>query len=90
MSGEVKGVIVSYRRSKVKQYNNQVLVKLFVEPKYVAQYIGSRIIVKDNYGNTYRGRIIRVHSRRNSVVVAVFKPNIPGQVLGSVALISKR
>lgn len=79
---EIKGVILGYKKSRAVQYNNKVLVKLFVEPTIVATTIGRKVVIKDRYNNIYRGRIVRVHSQRNSVVVVKFKPNIPGQLIG--------
>jgi len=41
-------------------------------------------LVRDGYGNTYYGRVIKVHgSGKNKVVIARFNNNLPGQVIGS-------
>ena len=86
----LQGVIVGYRRGKAVQYNNQVLVKIFADPSVINTLIGSEIRAEDLYGNIYRGKVIKVHSRRNSVVIARFKPNIPGQLIGQRVEIIKR
>lgn len=78
----IKGVILGYRRSKAVQYNDQVLVKLFAEPTMIASMVGAKVLAKDMHNNVYRGKIIRIHSQRNSVAIAKFKPNIPGQLIG--------
>ena len=88
--GVVRGVIVGYRRSRARQYNNQVLVKVFVPPKDVHSLIGSRVVARDPHGNVYRGRIVKVHSRSGSVVRVFFRPNIPGQMIGSVVEVLPR
>jgi len=88
---EVKcvGVILGYRRGSNTQYVNQVLIKVFSPNiKNVSNLIGSKVIVRDKYGNEYRGKIIRAHARgRNNVVIAVFNTNLPGQAIGAEALI---
>jgi large subunit ribosomal protein L35Ae len=77
------GVIKSYRRSGARQYNEQVLVQVFTDPKLVGSLVGAKVIARDKYGNVYRGKVIKVHSFKNCVVVVRFKPNIPGQLLSS-------
>ncbi|MEM4788213.1 MAG: 50S ribosomal protein L35ae [Ignisphaera sp.] len=86
---KVKGVILGYRRGSAMQYNNQVLIKIFIEPKGVESFVGAKVIAVDVYGNTYKGRIVKVHGHRNSIVVAKFKPNIPGQLIGAFVDIIK-
>ncbi len=83
----LRGIILGYRRSKARQYNNQVIVKVLVDPKNVGSLVGAKIIANDRYGNVYRGKIVRVHSFRNCTVIAVFRPNIPGQLIGSIVSI---
>ncbi len=78
----IKGVIRGYRRGSNAQYCNQLLIRVFVDPKDLGKLIGAKVITRDSHGNTYRGKIIRIHSFRNSVVVAKFKPNLPGQLIG--------
>ena len=83
------GIVLGYRRGSNTQYVNQVLIKV-ISSKYanVSNLIGCRVLVKDSYGNEYRGRVIRVHGRgRNNVVIAVFNRNLPGQTIGAEALI---
>ncbi len=77
------GVIVSYRRGCAKQYNDHVLVRVFTDRKRVGLLVGAKAIARDGYGNVYRGRVLKVHSYRNSIVIVKFKPNIPGQLLGA-------
>lgn len=78
------GYVLGYRRGWNEQYPNQVLLKIFgVETRNEAsRFIGAKVVLKDKYGNVYRGKIVGVHGTRG-VVRAVFKPNIPGQAIGS-------
>lgn len=85
----VRGVILGYRRSKAMQYPNQVLIKVFTTPIEVHQFIGTKVVARDLYGNVYKGKILKIHSARNSVVLARFKPNIPGQLIGATVEIFK-
>jgi len=81
---------MNYRRSKARQYNNQVLIKILTPVENLGALVGAKVIAKDKHGNSYKGKIIKVHSWRNQVVRAVFNPNIPGQVLGETAVIIPR
>ncbi|MCS7112309.1 MAG: 50S ribosomal protein L35ae [Ignisphaera sp.] len=77
------GAIVSYRRGGARQYNDHVIVKVFIGREGVGSLVGARAIATDDCGNMYRGRVLKVHSYRNSTVVVKFRPNIPGQLLGA-------
>ncbi|MET1160650.1 MAG: 50S ribosomal protein L35ae [Thermoprotei archaeon] len=85
---QVRGIIVGYVRGPNTQYSNFVLVKLNL-PEGVKpdNFIGRRVLLIDKHGNEYRGKIVHVHSRKHGVVEARFKPNIPGQAIGSVVII---
>jgi len=83
-------IIIGYKRGSARQYNNKVLVKPLVDPKLAPLLIGSKIEVVDSYGNKYSGRLVRVHSKKHGVLVAVFRPNIPGQLIGARAKILKK
>lgn len=81
---KARGAILSYRRGGARQYNSQVLIKVFIERKNIGSLVGSKVIARDRYGNIYRGKVLKVHSYRNSIAIVKFKPNIPGQLLGSL------
>ncbi len=88
MTREITGVIIGYRRGPRSQYNNCVLVRLDLPGgEVVDKYIGRKVIVRDKYGNEYIGRIIRRHSRNHPIVRVRFKPNIPGQLIGSKVIV---
>jgi len=78
---------VGYRRGSAKQYNNQVLIKVFVDPKIVGTLVGSKVVASDRYGNVYRGKIVKIHSFSKSIAIARFRPNIPGQMIGEIVTI---
>ncbi|MET1101877.1 MAG: 50S ribosomal protein L35ae [Pyrodictiaceae archaeon] len=93
MSGEDKihvytGVILGYQRGSNTQYENKVLVAVdgMRTRGETSRLIGWRIIYKDSHGNVYRGKIVSTHGT-NNVVIAVFKPNLPGQAIGGTAYI---
>jgi large subunit ribosomal protein L35Ae len=81
----MKGVIVNFVRGGGRQYNNKVIVKVLdASSQTIGKVIGGKAIYVDKYGNKYVGRILRRHGARNSLVLVRFKPNIPGQALGSI------
>lgn len=81
--GKINGIIIGYARGSNTQYNNYVLIELKIDNSYVNGLISKKIIITDKYGNKYYGKIIKRHSRRKPVVEACFKPNIPGQLIGT-------
>jgi len=82
----VKAVILGYRRGTNTQYPQQVLLLVEgVSAREAHGLIARRVVYRDEHGNVYRGRIVGKHGARNPVVVAVFKPNLPGQAIGGVA-----
>ncbi len=85
------GYVIGYRRGWNDQYPNQVLLKIYgVDSRNIAsKFIGAKVVLKDRYGNVYRGKIVKTHGKRG-VVRAVFKPNLPGQALGSTVEIYKK
>ncbi len=79
-----RGVVVGYRRGTNTQNTNQVLVRVVdTVMKSVDSLIGAKVLVKDKWGNSYVGKVVRVHARgRNNVVIVRFNRNVPGQVIG--------
>ncbi len=77
------GLVIGYRRGSNTQYENQVLLRVdgITDSRSAARLIGWRVLYRDNKGNLYRGRVVRVHGGKG-VVIAVFKPNLPGQAIG--------
>lgn len=85
------GVILGYRFSNREQNPNQVFIKILsIILKSPHNLVGAKVLVKDDHGNTYYGKIIKVHGNgKNKVVIARFGNNLPGQVIGSRADIFK-
>ncbi len=85
------GLIMGYRRGTNTQYENQVIIMVddMGSRKEVSRLVGWRVLYRDKYGNTYRGKIVRVHGNKNTVI-AVFKPNLPGQAIGGLVYIYPR
>lgn len=77
------GVVVNYKAGNVRQYNKYLLIKV-LDSKYpsIDALIGCKVLIRDSNGNEYRGKIVKVHSRRNNLVVARMRRGIPGQLLG--------
>ena len=87
---KVKGVIMGYRRGTNTQYTSQVLVKLLIDdPRKAGLFVAGRALYRDKHGNVYRGRVVRLHGRRNGVVVVRFTPNLPGQSIGDLVEVFK-
>ena len=85
-ASEVKvytGLVIGYRRGSNTQYENQVLLRVdgIHTRNEAAKLIGWKVLYRDNKGNTYHGKVVRVHGGKG-VVIAVFKPNLPGQAVG--------
>ncbi|MEM0027082.1 MAG: 50S ribosomal protein L35ae [Ignisphaera sp.] len=87
---KVFGIIKGFRRGGGRQYNDHVLVQLLADVKTVGSLVGAKIRVVDKYGNIYNGRIVKIHSFRNSVAIAKFSRNLPGQAIGALTEIVKR
>ncbi len=90
-TNEVKiltGLIVGYRRGSNTQYENQVLLRVdgVSDSNEASRLIGWKVLYRDAKGNIYRGKIVRTHGGRG-IVIAVFKPNLPGQAIGGNAYI---
>lgn len=79
------GVILGYRFGNREQNPNQVFVKvLSTILRSPHNLVGAKVSVRDNHGNTYYGRVIKVHGNgKNKVVIVRFNNNLPGQVIGS-------
>lgn len=84
---KIVGIVLGYRRGSGRQYVNQVYVKVMGDAN-PHSLVGRRVRVTDDHGNAYSGKVVRVHgSGKSGVVIAVFNRNIPGQLIGSEAII---
>ncbi|HDQ60083.1 MAG TPA: 50S ribosomal protein L35ae [Candidatus Woesearchaeota archaeon] len=78
----MKAVIMSYRRSRHKQYPDQILIKIDgVGYKTAPKYLGKKVIVNLPKLVKMTGKVIALHGK-NGVVRARFSKGLPGQVLG--------
>ena len=89
--GVAVGVILGYRRGSNEQYENQVRIKVFGinDRRLASRLIGWRVMYRDQYGNVYRGKVIGVLGNRG-VVLARFKPNLPGQAITGLVVLERR
>jgi len=87
-SDRVTGRILGYLRGHNTQYTNYVLIHLEnVDNEYADRFVNRKVKAVDSYGNVYLGKLLRRHSRRKPVFIAKFKPNIPGQLIGSIVVV---
>lgn len=83
------GIVLGYRRGSNRQYVNQVYIKIVTPVDNVHSLVGRKVKVADAHGNAYLGKVVGVHGTgRNAVVIATFNRNLPGQLIGSEAIIS--
>jgi large subunit ribosomal protein L35Ae len=88
---KAKGIIMGYRRGTNTQYTSQVLVKLLIDdPRKAGLFLAGKAVYRDAKGNVYKGRVLRLHGRKNGVVVVRFTPNLPGQAIGGIVEIFKK
>lgn len=84
----MKAIIEGFARGGGRQYPSKVIVRVIGYEGKVDSLLGKTIIYRDGKGKVYRGRLVRRHGKRNPLLIAVFKPNLPGQAIGSIAEIS--
>ncbi|BAA30949.1 50S ribosomal protein L35ae [Pyrococcus horikoshii] len=79
----IKGVVLSYRRSKENQHTNVMIIKpLDINSREEASKLIGRLVVwKSPSGKVLKGKIVRVHGTRGAVR-ARFEKGLPGQALG--------
>ncbi|ACS89582.1 50S ribosomal protein L35ae [Thermococcus sibiricus] len=79
----MKGIVLSYMRSKEYQHNNHMIIKpLGIESKeQAATLIGKKVLWKSPSGKLLVGKITRTHGIRGEVK-AIFKKALPGQAIG--------
>lgn len=82
---DVKAIIEGYMQGAGRQYTSKVIVRVVDFQGAVELLIGKKIVYKDKKGNVYVGRLIKKHGKRNPLLIARFRPNLPGQAIGSTA-----
>lgn len=90
MSSTCKGLVLGYRRGSNEQYPRQVLVSVLVDRKSVHSLVGAKAVIRDRYGNTYIGKVVKVLGSRNSKLLVVFRRSVPGQLISRPVILEKR
>ncbi len=78
----MKGIILSFRRGRHHQYNNQMIVlpKDINTREDAQKLIGKEVVFKTQTGKEIRGKISATHGNKGAVRV-VFEKGMPGQSL---------
>lgn len=78
----MNGLIVSFRRGRHNQTNNQMIIKVdsIKDRKKASDLIGKEIIFKTQTGKEIKGKITSVHGN-SGCVRALFERGMPGQAL---------
>jgi large subunit ribosomal protein L35Ae len=78
----MEAIITSYRRSRHKQYPNQLLIKAegfgYVKAHTL---LGKKVNVKVSKNKIISGKIVALHGKKG-VVRAKFQKGLPGQIIG--------
>lgn len=80
----MEGVIVSFRRGKHVQHNNQMIVKVNeVDSKEKASsLVGKNVVWKSPAGKEIKGLVRAAHGNKGALRV-LFEKGMPGQSLGN-------
>jgi len=79
----MEGIIVNYQLGGKKSYPSRIIIQINNPNINVNSILGKKVEYKDKYGNLYIGKIIKKHGKSNDKFLVKFKPNLPGQALGS-------
>ena len=79
----MEGLIVSYRRGRRTQNNNQMIIKIDSIMKRIdaEKLLNKRVIWKSKTGKELIGKIINAHGNKGAVK-AYFERGLPGQSIG--------
>ncbi|MCD6547115.1 MAG: 50S ribosomal protein L35ae [Nanoarchaeota archaeon] len=78
----MEAIITSYRRSRHRQYPNQILIKADgIGYTKAHAFLGKKVIVQVSKNKKFIGKIVALHGKKG-VVRARFKKGLPGQVIG--------
>jgi len=80
----MEGIIVSYRRGRHTQKDNQMLINVrdIDNKEKASKLIGKVVTWKSTAGKDIKGKISNIHGSKG-VVRALFESGMPGQSLGS-------
>ena len=85
----MEGVIVSFRRGKHVQHNNQMIVKINgVDKKEKASsLVGKNVVWKSPAGKEIKGLVRGAHGNKGALRV-LFEKGMPGQSLGNKVMVA--
>ncbi len=78
----MKGLIVSFRRGRHNQTNNQMIIKIegVKDKKKAAELVDKEVVFKTQTGKEIKGKITNAHGNKGAVR-ALFERGMPGQAL---------
>ncbi len=78
----MKGLIVSFRRGRHTQTNNQMIIKVesVNDKEKAAGLVNKEVVFKTQTGKEIKGKITNVHGN-SGAVRALFEKGMPGQAL---------
>jgi large subunit ribosomal protein L35Ae len=81
--GFMEGIIVSFRRGRHTQTDNQMLVKVrdIDDKEKASKLIGKNVMWKSPAGKEIKGTVRAAHGN-NGIVRVLFEKGMPGQSLG--------
>lgn len=78
----MEAIVTSYRRSRHKQYPNQILVKAegigYVKAH---EFLGKKVAVAVSKKKKMTGKIVATHGKKG-IMRAKFPKGLPGQIIG--------
>ena len=77
----IVGRVMSFRLGMNRRYPRELLVKLGESKADVAKLIGKKVVLEDQYGNKYIGKVLKPHGNKGTAVVR-FRKDLPGHVIG--------
>ncbi len=87
-TGDMKAIIVSYRRGRHTVHPNQAIIKIegIEERSKAFTFAGKKVVYSTKSGKVIKGVISKAHGKKG-LVVARFKKGLPGQAIGKEVLI---
>ncbi|MCS7139529.1 MAG: 50S ribosomal protein L35ae [Candidatus Nezhaarchaeota archaeon] len=77
----IVGRVLSFRLGMNRRYPRELLVKLGESEVDVAKLVGKKVVIEDQHGNKYIGKVLKPHGGKGVAVVR-FRKDLPGQVIG--------
>lgn len=78
----MEGIVTSYRRSRHRQYPNQILIKVNgLNYSEAHKFLGKKVEVKVSKNKKIIGKVVGVHGKKG-VIRARLRRGLPGQAIG--------